>query len=509
MEKISREIYINSSMCSNRIALIEKEKLVELYIDFPSHTKTVGNVYNGLVQNIIPGIQAAFIDIGYDTNAFLPLSELENENNYKNVAFEEGKNKKTKIGKHKKIEDLKIGDSIMVQVVKEPFAGKGPRITTEISIPGALIVLIPNQNYIGISKKINDKYERRRLRKVIETFKPKNVGIIVRTTAQGKNQEILSEEFNKLLKQWKLCLSKNKTKDIPKLIHKDVSVSYQVIRNLFNNQINSIHIDSKKLYNDIYNYVKQINPQDSDKVKFYNKKEPIFNIDNIEEQISKSLNKKVWLKSGGHLVVDHTEAMIVIDVNSGRYIGKKNHEENSLKINIEAAKECAKQLRLRDIGGLIVIDFIDMLKEANKKKVYELFKQELKKDSAKVATSEFSTFGLLEMTRERVRQNLLDTMKDDCPVSNGTGKVFKKEMTLTNLENAIKNYRLKSNEKKIDIFLHPELIEYINDNIKIFKTNFLWKNFVLINIKPDKTLYKHQFKMYSVNKKEYINYEQF
>ena len=507
MEKISREIYINSSMCSNRIALIEKEKLVELYIDFPSHTKMVGNIYKGLVQNIIPGIQAAFIDIGHDINAFLPLSELENDDNYKNIDFEDNDNKK--INKNKKIEDLKIGDSIMVQAVKEPFAGKGPRITTEISIPGSLIVIIPNQNYIGISKKINDKYERRRLRKIIESFKPKKMGVIIRTTAQGKNQEILNDEFNKLLKQWKSCINKSKTKEAPKLVHKDASVSYQVIRDLFNNQINTINIDSKKLYNDIYNYVKQINPQDLDKVQFYNKKQPIFNLYNIEEQIMKSLNKKVWLKSGGHLIVDHTEAMVVIDVNSGRYIGKKNHEENSLKINIEAAKECAKQLRLRDIGGLIVIDFIDMLKEVNKKKVYEIFRQELKKDSAKVATSEFSTFGLLEMTRQRVRQNLLDTMKEDCIVSHGTGKVFKKEMILTNLENKIKNYRLKSNEKTIDIFLHPELIEYINENIKVFKTNFLWKSFLLINIKPDDALYKHQFKLYSPRKKQYIDFDEF
>ena len=507
MEKISREIYINSSMCSNRIALIEKEKLVELYVDFPSHTKMVGNIYKGLVQNIIPGIQAAFIDVGHETNAFLPLAELENEDNFKNIVFEEEDVKNVK--KHKKIDELKIGDSIMVQVVKEPFAGKGARITTEISIPGSLIVIIPNQKYIGISKKINDKYERRRLRKIIESFKPKNIGVIIRTTAQGKNQEILSDEFNKLLKQWKNCLNKSKVKEAPKLVHKDASVSYQVIRDLFNNQINSINIDSKKLYNDIYNYVQQINPQDLDKVKFYNKKEPIFNICNIEEQISKSLNKKVWLKSGGHLVVDHTEAMVVIDVNSGRYIGKKNHEENSLKINIEAAKECAKQLRLRDIGGLIVIDFIDMLKEENKKKVYEIFKNELKKDSAKVATSEFSTFGLLEMTRQRVRQNLLDTMKEDCSISNGTGKIFKKEMILTNLENTIKNYKLKNKERQIEIFLHPELIDYINENIKVFKNNFLWKNFLLVNIKPDKNLFRHQFKMYSPKKKQYIDHEQF
>ena len=220
---------------------------------------------------------------------------------------------------------------------------------------------------------------------------------------------------------------------------------------------------------------------------------------------SSSTTEKVWLKSGGHLVIDHTEAMVVIDVNSGRYTGKKSHEDTSVKINLEAAKECAKQLRLRDIGGLIVIDFIDMLKEENRKKVYNFFKKELKKDAAKVATAEFSTFGLLEMTRQRVKQNLLDTMKEDCSISNGTGKVFKKEIILTNLENAIKTYKTQSKEMQLDIFLHPELIEYINKYEKTFKTSFLWRNFLLINIKPDKSLYKHEFKIYSPKKKQFIN----
>jgi len=502
MGEASKDIYINSSISSNRIAILGEEQLVELYIDFPNHTKMVGNIYNGLVQNIIPGIEAAFIDINSDINAFLPLSELDNEEAYKNISFDEDKN--TKIAKPKK-KNLKIGDEILVQVVKEPFGGKGARITTEISIPGALIVLIPNQNYIGISRKIKDKYERRRLRKMIESFQVKNTGVIIRTTAQGKNEEILKDEFDALNKQWNNCLNKSRSKKAPKLVHEDGSMSFRVIRDLFDEKVNNIYVDSKNIYNSICNYVKKINPNNLDKINFYNKKQPIFNLHNIEEQISKSLNKKVWLKSGGHLAIDHTEAMIVIDVNSGRYIGKKNHEENSLKINLEAAAECAKQLRLRDIGGLIVIDFIDMLKPENRKKVYEFFKTELKKDSAKVATTEFSKFGLLEMTRQRVRQNLLDTMKEDCTVSNGTGKVFKKEIVLTNLENAIKNYKLNSNDRQLDIFLNPQLIEYINEHIKVFKKKFLWRQFVLLNIKPDKTLYSHEYKIYSKNKKEYIN----
>tara|TARA_Y100001954_G_scaffold220974_1_gene256580 strand:- start:375 stop:1895 length:1521 start_codon:yes stop_codon:yes gene_type:complete len=506
MGEISKDIYINSSISSNRIAVIENEQLVELYIDLPNHTKMVGNIYHGIVQNIIPGIEAAFIDINSDINAFLPLSELDNDENLKNFSFNDDKDDEDKINKKKsKDNNLKIGDEIMVQVVKEPFHGKGARITTDISIPGALIVIIPNQNYVGISRKISDKYERRRLRKMIESFKPKDIGVIIRTTAQGKNEEVLKEELENLTNQWKSCIKKTKSKKAPKLVHEDGSMSFRVIRDLFDRDVDNIYVDSKNIYTSICNYVNKINPNNLDKIHYFNKKKPIFNIYNIEEQISKSLNKKVWLKSGGHLAIDHTEAMSVIDVNSGRYIGKKDHEENSLKINLEAAAECAKQLRLRDIGGLIVIDFIDMIKPENRKKVYDFFKKELKKDSAKVATAEFSMFGLLEMTRQRVRQNLLDTMKEDCKISNGTGKVFKKEIVLTNLENFIKNYKLTSKDKQIDILLSEDLMEHINEHIKVFKKKFLWRQYVLINIKLDKNLNSNEYKIYSKTKNEFIN----
>ena len=211
------------------------------------------------------------------------------------------------------------------------------------------------------------------------------------------------------------------------------------------------------------------------------------------------------MKSGAHLYIEHTEAMLVIDVNSGRYIGKKDHETNSLTINLEACKEVAKQLRLRDIGGLIVIDFIDLNEHKNRLKVLSEFKKHLKRDRAKVALTGFSDFGLLEMTRQRVRQNLLDTMKENCNVSNGTGKVFKKEIVLTNLENAIKNYKLTNKDMQLDIFLNPEVIDYIEEHVKVFKKKFLWRQFVLLNIKPNKNLFTHQYKIYSKTKKEYIN----
>ena len=251
----NKSIYINSTIGSTRAATLESSTLTDLYIDFPDHKKMVGNIYNGLVQNIIPGIEAAFIDINSDVNAFLPLSELDNEDNFKNISFEEDNDKKKNIIPKNK--NLKIGDQILVQVVKEPFAGKGARITTDMSIPGALIVLIPNQNYIGISRKINDKYERRRLRKMIESFKPKNAGIIIRTTAQGKNEDILKEEFETLNKQWIDCLKKTKSKKAPKLVHEDGSMSFRVIRDLFDEQVNNIFVDSKIIYNSICNYVKK------------------------------------------------------------------------------------------------------------------------------------------------------------------------------------------------------------------------------------------------------------
>lgn len=504
----NKEIFINSSVGGNRIAILEDKELVELFIDTPDHRRMVGSIYKGRVQNVIPGMQAAFIDIGYDLNAFLPFSEIGNSDNLKNLSFDDSdQNKKINIKSKDLHSNLKINDDILVQVIKEPFSGKGPRVTTDISIPGSLMVLVPNENYIGISRKINDKYEKRRLRKIAEKFKPSGFGLIIRTIAEGLDEDKLITDFNKVWKMWKSVESKSKTKKSPYPVYKDFDTSEQVVRDLFTSDISNLYIDDKSIYKKIRKYLKDIDHQKIDSVKLIPSNQYIFDSHNIEQQIKKSFKRKVWMKTGAHLYIEHTEAMLVIDVNSGRYIGKKDHESNSLAINLEACKEVARQLRLRDIGGLIVIDFIDLIKESNRNKVLSEFKKHLKRDRAKASISGFSDFGLLEMTRQRIRLDLIHTYKEECITCNGSGLILSKESMLIQLETWIKRFRTKFSDKRLIIYLHPDEANYILKEKKQFIKNLLFKNWMLIDIKPNSELALNNFMIYSKKQRKDVTNE--
>ena len=504
----NKEIFINSSVGGNRIAILEDKELVELFIETPDHRRMVGSIYKGRVQNVIPGMQAAFIDIGYDLNAFLPFSEIGNSDNLKNLSFDDSdQNKKINIKSKDLHSNLKINDDILVQVIKEPFSGKGPRVTTDISIPGSLMVLVPNENYIGISRKINDKYEKRRLRKIAEKFRPSGFGLIIRTIAEGLDEDKLITDFNKVWKMWKSVESKSKTKKSPYPVYKDFDTSEQVVRDLFTSDISNLYIDDKSIYKKIRKYLKDIDHQKIDSVKLIPSNQYIFDSHNIEQQIKKSFKRKVWMKTGAHLYIEHTEAMLVIDVNSGRYIGKKDHESNSLAINLEACKEVARQLRLRDIGGLIVIDFIDLIKESNRNKVLSEFKKHLKRDRAKASISGFSDFGLLEMTRQRIRLDLIHTYKEECITCNGSGLILSKESMLIQLETWIKRFRTKFSDKRLIIYLHPDEANYILKEKKQFIKNLLFKNWMLIDIKPNSELALNNFMIYSKKQRKDVTNE--
>ena len=502
----NREIFINSSVAGNRIAILENKELVELFLDTPDHRRMVGHIYKGRIQNVIPGMQAAFIDIGLDINAFLPFSEIGNTDSLKHLSFDENEKKSTpnkKGNRHK----LKINDDILVQVIKEPFSGKGPRVTTDISIPGSLMVLVPNESYIGISRKINDRYEKRRLRQIAEKFKPKGFGLIIRTIAEGLDENHLLADFEKLWKTWQSLESKVSSKKTSYLAYKDFDTSEQVIRDLFTSDIDSLNIDNKPIYKKIYKYLKEVNHQRIDCLKLVPSNKYIFDSHNIDQQINKSFKRKVWMKSGAHLYIEHTEAMLVIDVNSGRYIGKKDHETNSLTINLEACKEVAKQLRLRDIGGLIVIDFIDLNEAKNRTKVLNEFKKHLKRDRAKVALTGFSEFGLLEMTRQRIRLDLVHTYKEECETCSGSGLIFSKESMLIKIEGWIKKFSSKFSDKRLVVYLNPKEANYILNEKKHFTKNFLFKKWMLITIKPSPELALNNFKVYSKKQRKDVTNE--
>ncbi len=515
MVTVEKEIFINISAGSTRIAIIESGELVELYVELPDQQRMVGNIYKGKVQNVIPGMQAAFVDIGYKVNAFLPFSEIGNPENMGNISIDDdddndlpprkkGGNQRNGFNPAK---DLKINDEILVQVIKEPYGGKGPRVTTDISIPGSLLVMVPNSNIIGTSRKISDKYEKRRLRRIVKQFKPQGFGLIVRTIAEGKDQNLLEADFKRSWEAWKAMDDKVKNQPAPLLVYQDFSTADQVIRDLFTPEISRIVVDSKTAYKRLIRYVKEVSPDQINKLQLHKQKGSIFDQYKIEEQIQKSLRRKVWLKSGAHLVIEQTEAMLVIDVNSGRFIGKKDHEQNSLRINIEAAREVARQLRLRDIGGLIVIDFIDLHDPANRRKVFDEFKIALKKDRARVSLSEFSNFGLLEMTRQRVRLSLLNTVNEECPTCNGLGMIPSKDTVITNIENWLKRFKAKFSDRRLSFIVHPDLAKYIQDNRSKLLKGFMWDNWMIIDLKEDDTLALDEFRVYSKKRKRDVTAE--
>ena len=498
---MKKEIYISESMGESRIAIIEDSTLVEVYIEKQDKARMVGNIYKGQVENVLPGMQAAFIDIGYDINAFLPFSEIENPAYLAGVDDSDQKPHKGKNGQHRNKRkyqdninvDLKSGQDIYVQVIKEAFAGKGPRVTTEIALPGRLLVLVPNAKYIGISKKIWDKYERRRLKKIVSSLKDKETGVIVRTVAEGKSDESLKNDFSMLLDNWKKLESKSKRSKGASLIYEDLETASSVIRDLFTPDISKIVIDSKKMFRKLQSYMEEVSPNMANRLEHYKLKQPLFESMGFENELDKLLRPKVWMKSGAYLIIEKTEAMVVVDVNSGRFVGKKNHEENSLKINLETCKEVARQLRLRDLSGLVVIDFIDMKEESNRRKIYYELRKELKKDRAKVAVSPISEFGLLEMTRQRIRLSLLDSMSEECPTCHGAGRIMSKETLITRIDHWLRRYKTKHRSLKLNLELHPEIASFMKDNKKALR-GLMWQNFTYISITSNPEVARDEFR---------------
>ena len=479
---MNKEIFINESMGETRIAIQENNQLVEVYVEKQDNHRMVGNVYKGKVENVLPGMQAAFVDIGYDLNAFLPFSEIGSD---EYIIEESGgkKGKNNKSFKYDNIEvDLKKDQEIYVQVIKEPFAGKGPRVTTEVALPGRLLVLVPNANYIGISKKIWDKFERRRLKKVAQRLRVQNIGVIIRTVAEGKSEQHIENDFNQLINNWNKIENKADHESAPALVYEDLETASSVVRDLLTPDVEKIIIDSKRLFKKTQKYLEDVSPSLLDRLELYKLKSPLFESFGIESEIEKLMRPKAWLKSGAYLIIEKTEAMVVVDVNSGRFVGKKLHEENSLKINLEAAREVARQLRLRDLSGLIVIDFIDMKFEENRKKVYHELRRELKRDRAKVAVAPITEFGLLEMTRQRIRVSLLDSMSEECPTCHGSGRIISQETLVTRIDHWLRRYKSRHRSLRLQLELHPQNAEYLSGEKKHVLRGLMWQNFVHLKI---------------------------
>ncbi len=499
---MKKEIIINSSLNEIRIALLEEGTLVELYSEQPENERMVGDIFYGKVENIVEGIGAAFINIGLDQNGFLSFADMGKDYDSLSEKSEDhpkNRDRRNKIVNAKEKFFLKHGQYILVQVIKEPIGEKGTRLTSVVSLPGRFLVLVPHDKNVGVSRKIVNVKERNRLRRLARSIRPDGFGLIIRTMAVGKDVQTLQSDLDGLLKTWKRIEEKAKNSHAPQLIHKDMEMSSSIIRDLFSPDINHLVIDSRKLYRKIKGYLKDVSPSLLPRLELYQEKVPIFDRYQIEDEVEKSLSRKIWLKGGGYIIFDQTEAMMVIDVNSGRSVGEKDQELHALKTDLEAARTIAHQLRLRDIGGIIVIDFIDLAMDKNRKKIVTTLARELKKDRAAFDILPMSNFGLVELTRERVRPSLLYRYSESCPSCSGLGRIPAKNTVVAKIERKIQQVKLNSGKRQLELKVHPEMATYLTQGIKSRIRHLMFKYFVTIIIISDESLQKQDFVLTSKN----------
>ncbi len=504
---MKKEIIINSTSSETRIALLEDEQLVELFVERPENERTVGDIYLGKVRKVIEGMRAAFVDIGWNQDAFLHFSDVgSGALSLDNLAGGSLSEEDIELDDRGRAERAKltVGENILVQIIKEPIGTKGPRITSQLALPGRFCVLMPGEKSIGVSRRVSDYRERRRLKTIANEIRPEGCGLIVRTVAENKEDAAVRADVEALYKFWKMIERKSNSSTAPALIYKDVSLASSVIRDLFTSDIDHLVVDSKQLYREIEEYLKHVAPNLLDRLSIYNGQAPIFDYYRIEAEIEKTLSRKVWLKGGGYIIIDHTEALVTIDVNSGRYVGKKNHEENSLQVNMMAARELCRQLRLRDIGGIIVVDFIDLWDEKNRKRVEDEMRREMKRDRAKNDIAPISQFGLLEMTRQRIKPSLIYTFNSPCPTCDGTGLVASKETVMTSIERWVKRFRFATRERRIRLTVHPDVYGYATGGLKSRINQMMWHSKLFITMVADPTVKIDTFNVWSFRQKREI-----
>lgn len=504
---MKKEIIINSTAAETRIAIVEDERLVEIFVERPEKERMVGDIYKGRVAKVLPGMKAAFVNVGMKQDSFLHFSDIgDNTHEYAALADEDESDEfeqvPAKQTAHQKVihnhdshgRFLRTGQEILVQIIKEPIYNKGARVTSEISIPGRFTVLIPNDpsEMIGISRKIINVPERKRLKKLTREIRPPGFGVIVRTNAEGKDEEVLNNDIRNCLNTWYEIDRKAKSVPAPSLVYKDMEMVSSVIRDLFSNDVTRVMIDDKNLHRSIYNYISTTSPQLLDRIELYKERRPIFDLYNIEQDLQQSIEKKVMLKNGGYIIIEHTEALVSVDVNSGRFMGRGSYEENSMAVNMIAAREITRQLRLRDIGGLIVIDFIDLHDERNKRKLYEEMKRELRKDRAKFSILPMDEYGLIELTRERIRPSIMFSLSEPCPACSGTGRVGNRTTLFNKIERWIRRYKQKHKFfSRLEIIVHPDVI----DLIELKAQKLRWKYFIFATVTGEEEMRLDEFRV--------------
>lgn len=546
---MKKNILISSAINQTRACITENDELAEYFIEFPEKEKIVNNIYLGRVTNIVQGINAAFIDIGLNIDAFLHFSDvdeslessiiLDEDDEEDETPNEQSTTKPTSKEASKSTDNdvklrkksivansselakfstkktgeininLKPGQEIVVQVTREAYSTKGVKVTSKIAIPGRYLVLLPFDRLLGVSKKIKLFQERKRLRAVSREFNQREYGCIIRTAAQNKSKAELENDWNYLKSVWEEIEYKIKKHNAPNLLYKDATLTKTLTRDMLNSQVESIIVDSTYVFNEVKTYLNWVSPQMLSKLKLYKGATPIFEEFDVDKDIANIHRRTVRLKSGGSIVIDQTEAMIVIDVNSGR--GTDSEQElTALNTNLEALNEICKQIRLRDMGGMIIIDFIDMMNENNKKKLFNESRRILSRDRAKSVIFPLTQLGLMQITRQRINQNIAEKVNEVCPTCKGTGKISTSSMAINDLENWLKRFKFESNEFKLLIRVHPSLADELLQGTISKLSRIMFKYFLRIKLLRDDSLSLNQFKVISVKTqkditKDYLN----
>ena len=493
---MSREIVINATKHESRIAVLDEGQVVELWIERTRHRTVVGNIYKGRVTKVLPGMQSAFVDLGLERDAFLYVSDVvEDLEDYDSDAtLDLSMDEVPPPRVEASISDLlREGQEILVQVSKDTIAGKGARITTHITLPGRFLVFMPTVNHVGVSRRIENEAERARLKEILERIRPQGQGgFIVRTAGEERGEEEFIADLRYLTDLWEQIRRRAEKASAPTPIHHDLDLVLRTIRDVLSPEFKSVWVDSVDQYQRIVEFLDQIQPNLVSRVRLYRRDEPIFDEFGIEPEIAKAMKTKSWLKSGGYIVINQTEALVAIDVNTGKYVGKKNLEETVFRTNLEAAKEIVRQIRLRDLGGIIVLDFIDMEEPEHRAALFEALENEIRKDRSKTKILQISEFGLIEMTRKRVRQSLERSLTQACPYCGGSGRI--KSNTTVALE--IWRELMKSTDfhegQDVIVRVNPVVYGTLSTGDPIFEE--VERNLgIHLVFKPDDSLHHEQF----------------
>jgi len=528
---LKREILISGSPRETRVAILEDDRLVELLVDRPDSRRSVGDIYVGKVEAVLPGIQAAFVDIGAEKSAFLHASDLIEDDEDEDPderegddADEEGSNGNGGDGGNGKgsgqavanrggggrgsrgrerrrptpniADELKRGQTKLVQVIKEAIGTKGPRVTAQVSLAGRFLVYMPFASKVGVSRKIESRELRARLREMVTKLVPADSGgWIIRTVADDLTEASCKREIDHLLGLWKKIKRKASSGRAPALVQRETSLTRGIVRDLLSDKVDLLLVDSKLLYNEVEQYLKQIDPELLPRVKMHHAETPLFDEYDIETEIRNLFKQRVELPTGGYLIIQPTEALISIDVNTGRYTGKRDPESTILRTNLEAAHEVARQLRLRDIGGIIVVDFIDMETKSNRDKVLHELRTHLGRDRARTRAFAVSELGLIEMTRQRVRPSLWQSMTTECPTCTGTGRVFRPEVVVRRMERSLKRAGADHKERQLSVRLHPEVALYLVEQEPNFLRQLEKQTGLELEVRDDPMMRLDEFRM--------------